>query len=310
MNLKEYVCVALAMGLSGAAGVYYGRQQRQPVEQPEPAPAQPEHRVAADDGHQSSVKAAGDAAPAAPEASHGLRKSARATGANVFDENEVDAATAKLDDLLDDEDYDALLAEAKNLLQHPNSEVRSRVAFALQWAGLKGLDTLTAMLADPDPDIVREAFDYWKTAVTDISSDDAKAALLDAAYTTTGDSTDKSVLEDIVHEISLLENEFLAVEHLIQMANESKNKEHVSMFIEALDGFSQPENDSVSLKEAVDNVNFWKREKEAEEAQHIVTPGEVAGREPVRGQSKAAATAAAAAAPAAAPVSDAAAAMP
>ena len=176
----------------------------------------------------------------------------------------VEQITEELDSLLDDENYDALLAEAKKLIKNPNAEVRSRVAFALHWAGLKGLGDLTSMLADPDPEVAQEAYDYWKTALADIEHSSDKAAMLDAAYAVTGDFTDNKLLDDILSEFTFVD-EGDASAHLVEMARQSKNPEHVKMMIEAMDEISQPEKASENLDHAISELRRRERERAEEE---------------------------------------------
>ena len=179
----------------------------------------------------------------------------------------VEAETLELDRLLDDEAYDKLLIEAKKLMKHPDPEVRSRVAFALHWAGLQGLSELTAMLADPDPEVAQEALDYWKTALADIESPADKAAMLDAAYTVTGDHTDVQVLEDLLSEFTFVDDELIAAAHLAEMAGQSKNPAHAEAFIEALDGISQPDETSRTVQEAISNLKKWERQERRDRAE-------------------------------------------
>lgn len=179
----------------------------------------------------------------------------------------AEAVTLELDKLLDDEAYDKLVIEAKKLIKHPNPEVRSRVAFALHWAGLQGLAELTSMLGDPDPEVAQEALDYWKTALSDIENPADKAAMLDAAYTVTGDHTDGQVLEDLLSEFTFVDDELIAAAHLAEMAGQSKNPAHAEAFIEALDGISQPDETSKTVQEAIANVKKWERQERRERAE-------------------------------------------
>ena len=268
MKIKGYLYAAWVVALVCVAVAWYSRSQRRtspvpPIQETNAIP----HRVA--------VSAARNEPDENDKAVVVERPPVVVDDSSVFQTDEYNAATSKLDDLLDDEDYDALLVETKKLVQHPVAAVRSRVVLALHWAGLKGLDTLTAMLGDPDPDVAKEAFEYWKAAVSEITSDDAKAALLEAAYKVTGDHTDASMLEDILHEFVMFDNERVAAAYLIEMSKQVKNPEHEKMFIEAMDGFSQPDDDSTSLSKAVSNLNKWDREKAAEEAEEAKIEAEI-----------------------------------
>ena len=180
------------------------------------------------------------------------------------------ALLAKIDDLLDDDDYDKLLDQAAALIKHPNPEVRSKLAFGLHWAGLRGLADLTTMLGDPDPEVAQEALDYWKTALADVESSADKAALLDAAYTVTGDFTEDALVDDLLSEMLFVEDELAAAAHLMEMARQSKNPEHQEKFIETMDSISMPDEESANIQQAIDNLRKWERQEKQERAEQAV----------------------------------------
>ena len=123
------------------------------------------------------------------------------------EDREQDAVLQKLDDALDDDNVEKILQEARKLKQHPDAEVRSRVAFALSWIGLSGLSELTTMLADPDPEVAMEVLDHWRTSLSEVESDTDKALMLSTAAKMFGEDISGDVLSDIVMECSMLDNE-------------------------------------------------------------------------------------------------------
>ena len=185
------------------------------------------------------------------------------------------ALLAEIDELLDDDDYDTLLAQAAALIKHPNPEVRSKLAFGLHWAGLRGLADLTTMLGDPDPEVAQEALDYWKTALADIESSDDKAALLDAAYTVTGDFTEDGLVDDLLSEMLFVEDELAAAAHLMEMARQSKNPAHQEKFIETMDSISMPDEESANIQQAIKNLRDWERQEKRERAEEAAAEKEM-----------------------------------
>lgn len=146
--------------------------------------------------------------------------------------------TKTLDGYLDDDDYDKVVAEAKRLKKNEDSEVRSRVAFALHWAGLKGLAELTSMLNDPDPGVAREVLDYWKMSLNEIENSSDKAALLASAVAAYGDGIDKESLGSILSEFSMVD-EADALPQLASILKLSNNSENTRIIIETIKEISQ-----------------------------------------------------------------------
>jgi hypothetical protein len=107
----------------------------------------------------------------------------------------AEAVTLELDKLLDDEAYDKLVIEAKKLIKHPNPEVRSRVAFALHWAGLQGWRNGASMLGDPDPSVAQRLW-IIETALSVIEIRRTKPRCGSGLYVT-GVNTEGQVLEDL-----------------------------------------------------------------------------------------------------------------
>lgn len=207
------------------------------------------------------------------------QKNTQPSGGGRTEPDRDGALLAKIDDLLDDDDYDKLLDQAAALIKHPNPEVRSKLAFGLHWAGLRGLADLTTMLGDPDPEVAQEALDYWKTALADIESSDDKAAMLDAAYTVTGDFTEDGLVDDLLSEMLFVEDELAAAAHLMEMARQSKNPAHQEKFIETMDSISMPDEESANIQQAINNLNKWASQEKRERAEEVAAEIE-AGPEP------------------------------
>jgi len=203
------------------------------------------------------------------------KKGAGGGGAALVEPRPDDSLLAEIDDLLDDDDYDTLLEHAAVLVKHPNPEVRSKVAFGLHWAGLRGLADLTTMLGDPDPEVAQEALDYWKTALSDIESSHDKAALLDAAYTVSGDFTSDALVEDLLSEMMFVDDELVVAAHLIEMAKQSKNPSHHEKFIETMDSISMPDEESANIQQAIKNLRDWERQEKRERAEEAAAEKEM-----------------------------------
>jgi len=178
---------------------------------------------------------------------------------------EAERLTQALTDLLADNDMEAVLREALRLKKHPNAEVRSRVAFALNWVEMgDGLSELTSMLGDPDPEVAREIHGYWKTKVAEIEDSADKATLLGAAYTTFGDAIDAEFLGDILSEFQTVEDRD-AVPRLSAMLEQSQSPEHIKEFISAMDFFTQPESMSETKEDALKALKAWEQKMAAED---------------------------------------------
>lgn len=181
-----------------------------------------------------------------------------------------DAVVKELDAALDDDNIEVILKEAAKLRQHHLPEVRSRVAFALSWTGLKGFGELTAMLADPDPEVASEALDHWKVSLAEISSEHDKALLLGAtAETLAGDISD-DLLFDMIMELSMLDDEYALppLVTLLQSVSTPDQKEEVTDAIHMAMEMDDPAEDEATLiVQAMEEANRLTRERLAEEAE-------------------------------------------
>ncbi|HQQ92628.1 MAG TPA: HEAT repeat domain-containing protein [Kiritimatiellia bacterium] len=182
--------------------------------------------------------------------------------------------TTALDAALDDDDADKILAEAARLKQHADPEVRSRVAFALSWLGMRGLPDLTSMLTDPDPDVAAEVLDHWKSSLSEIESEPDKAALLGAAAEVLGSDMSDEMLFDLVMECSMLENEY-ALPQLVTLLGSVTKPEQKQEVIDALHTAMEHENPSdneeVLRQQALEEAANLARENQAAQP---AAPGE------------------------------------
>ncbi len=184
--------------------------------------------------------------------------------------------TKALDAALDDDDADKILAEAMRLKQHIDPEVRSRVAFALSWLGMRGLTDLTSMLTDPNPDVAAEVLDHWKSSLSEIESESDKAALLGAAAEVLGPEISDEMLFDLMMECSMLENEY-ALPQLVTLLGSVTKPEQKQEVIDAIHSSMEHENPSdneeVLSQQALEEAANLARESQAEQ-QPSATPGE------------------------------------
>lgn len=162
--------------------------------------------------------------------------------------SEADKVVRNLDNLLDDEKRDAALAEALRLKTHPDAAVRSKAAFALNWLGVQGLEGLTSMLADPDPEVAKEASDYWKDLLGELESDYDKASLLVAAAQAYGDSIPMDVLEEFVTELQMLDD-MNTIAGLKKILEDMKDPAKVALIGEAIDDMAEDSRPDLNQKE-------------------------------------------------------------
>lgn len=157
--------------------------------------------------------------------------------------DESSKETKTLDEFLDDDKPEQALKEAMRLKNHPLPEVRSRAAFALSWLGIKGLEGLTSMLADPDPDVAEEANGYWKDMLGELESEYDKTSLLVGAAQVYGDKIPVDVLEDVVMELEMLEdvNTIAGLTEILKGLNDPEKIEIVGDAINNMADVDQPD---------------------------------------------------------------------
>ena len=142
-----------------------------------------------------------------------------ADAAEEAEDRRVEELVKPLDDALDNDDKEAILKVAARLKNDRSPEVRKQVAFALDWAGLPGLELLTSMLGDPDPDVQSEVLDYWKGGLSEISDQTAKSAMLIEAVKMQGEGLSLDSFEEMVDTACFeLDDDRYVVATLVEMA--------------------------------------------------------------------------------------------
>ena len=168
--------------------------------------------------------------------------------------SEEDKITRLLGSLLDDDKEDAALAEALRLRNNPNADVRSKAASAFHWLGVKGLEGLTSMLNDPDPEIAEEAYEYWRDVIGELESDYDKASLLVAATQTYGDGISKDVLEALVTDAQMLDD-MEAIMALREMIKEVDDPAKVAIVGEAIDDMADESQPDLSKEKRIEQAD-------------------------------------------------------
>lgn len=174
--------------------------------------------------------------------------------------------TRTLNALLDDDtDTEAILREARRLSRHPDPEVRSEAAFAFHWVGLQALPDLTKMLGDPDPDVEDDVRTFWKDGVAGIENEADKADMLEAASEVFGDTISLDFLDDLVMELSMLEDD-VALPRLVETLKRLEDKEQVELVTEAIEAITMPDEPAVGKAEVLRKAAQFQAELEAERA--------------------------------------------
>ena len=207
-------------------------------------------------------------APRHTDAAAGQELDASASVPVVADDpQQADArdVTRTLDALLDDDNTAAILREARRLSKHPDPEVRSRVAFAFNWVGVQALPDLTSMLGDPDPDVEDDVRTFWKDRLSEVENEMDKADMLEAAAEVGGDTMSLDFLDDLVMELSMLEEE-VALPKLVEMLKRVEDKEQVELLTEAIEAITMPDDSATTKAEAIQQALQYQAALEAERA--------------------------------------------
>lgn len=85
-----------------------------------------------------------------------------------------------IQDALDKEDLDAVVASAEKALKSPNPDVRHDAVDALGWFGEQALAELTVWMADADEEVAQAAMDHWEEGVSEL--EDANERLQTALF--------------------------------------------------------------------------------------------------------------------------------
>ena len=181
------------------------------------------------------------------------------------DSDEYAQVVKKLDDLLDDDNYAAMLEEARKLKTHPNAEVRSRVAFALQWAELEGLSELTSMLVDPDPEVAKEVLDYWKMQLSSIEDSADKAGLLGAAVQVLGKNIDEEMLDTLLFEFSMVDGRD-AMQHLMDILEKTDDPAQIKSVLDTMEPIMNSDEALKTKEDAEKAYQQYKQEQAKQDA--------------------------------------------
>lgn len=171
--------------------------------------------------------------------------------------------TRTLNDLLDDDNTEGILQEARRLSKHPDPDVRGEVAFAFSWVGVQALSDLTAMLGDPDPDVESDVRTFWTDLLSEVDNEMDKAAMLEAAADVFGDTISLDFLDDLVMELSMLEEE-VALPRLMETLKRLEDKDRVALVIEAIEDITMPDDPATTKEEVLRQAAHYQTELEAE----------------------------------------------
>ncbi len=87
---------------------------------------------------------------------------------------------SRLQDALDNEDFAAIAALAKDPVFAKNAELRRELIAALSWFGVQSIQELTALLFDENQELAGEAFDAWVSALEELENPATKIQMLEA----------------------------------------------------------------------------------------------------------------------------------
>jgi hypothetical protein len=183
-------------------------------------------------------------------------------------DDEATKATATLDSLLDEGENADALKEAMRLKTHPNPDVRIKAAFALKWLGLEGLEGLTTMLVDPDPDVAEEANNYWKDMLNEIDSDYDKASLLVSAAQIYGKDVPIDILEDIVTELQML-NDQNTIAGLVELLKGVSDPERVQLIGDAINAMADEDSPDLAKEQRLRQAEEIARAIQEQEAYEV-----------------------------------------
>jgi len=83
-----------------------------------------------------------------------------------------------LQDALDDDDTERILAAAEAAAHSENAELRSSAVEALGWVGKDGMTGLLDFMLDPDESVAADARNAWARALGEVEDDEERALLI------------------------------------------------------------------------------------------------------------------------------------
>lgn len=200
-------------------------------------------------------------------------KPVRKTSAEEIEEREDLSAEEKklmldIENALDKEDLEALLATIEDVKVSTNTEIRSDFVDALAWFGKKGMLELLPFMADRDEDVAQSAIDAWTSSLSEISNEQTKANYVEAASSVL---MDEDALDQMMTELFDCE-EPVAIQALVNIIEGGGTPKAIEVAKENYEFITSEEYTTV---EAAEN---WLREYAAENAEmEMEGDGEGAG---------------------------------
>ena len=115
---------------------------------------------------------------------------------------------------LDFGDIDSAVRIARTLMYSENRDVRLEVVQTFAWCGRKTIPELIRLISDKDPEVSNAAYDGWKTAMTEVSSESVRAIMIETAVSKIDDV---GKINDILLELTSLPEHLslTTLEHII-----------------------------------------------------------------------------------------------
>lgn len=139
------------------------------------------------------------------------------------------ALAERIDKALDEENFEAAIACAKEALTCGNVEIRQAMVDTLGWFGARALPELTPFMVDADEDVRQSAQNEWSMALSDIEDDGEKISAVEMAMQVL---TDEDFLEEISGEYIGID-EKMAVESLLRIIEGPGGEKGISKAKEA-----------------------------------------------------------------------------
>ena len=165
-----------------------------------------------------------------------------------------------IQDALDGEDFQKIIALANEAMKSNNAEVRRHAVEALGWFGERALPELTVWMSDRDEDVAQTAMSQWSGALSEVEKPIDRFNIAVAAFQTI---TDPDNLETIGQEIANTATELIDGEENEQIASQ-RRVEVVQLLAELITGGA--ERNKAAAKEAYEDItgNSWISVEEAE----------------------------------------------
>ena len=115
---------------------------------------------------------------------------------------------------LDSGDIGTAVRLARSLMYSEDRDIRLEVVQTFAWCGRKTIPELIRLISDKDPGVSDAAYDGWKTAMTEVSSERVRAIMIENAVS---NIDDVSKINDILMELTSLSEHLslTTLEHII-----------------------------------------------------------------------------------------------